>query len=116
MDASGLRPAYAHRSGSTPAGLFVAERDGRIVGSPLDQGRRRHRRGLCRRHDPGRAQGGGLGTALTARGPERPVRAGDSQSSDLYVEGDNAPALKVYRNLGFVDWKKDVLYSPVAAS
>ncbi len=30
---------------------------------------------------------------------------------DLYVEGDNAPALKVYRNLGFKDWKKDVLYS-----
>ena len=34
---------------------------------------------------------------------------------DLYVEGDNAPALKVYRNLGFQDWKKDVLYSSGAA-
>jgi mycothiol synthase len=34
---------------------------------------------------------------------------------DLYVEGDNAPALKVYRNLGFQDHKKDVLYTAATA-
>ena len=57
------------------------------------------------------AQGGGLGTALTARGLRHLYERG-LPIVDLYVEGDNAPALKVYRNLGFQDWKKDVLYSP----
>ncbi len=60
------------------------------------------------------AQGGGLGTALTARGL-RHLHEQGLPIVDLYVEGDNAPALKVYRNLGFQDWKKDVLYAPGAA-
>jgi mycothiol synthase len=55
------------------------------------------------------AHGGGLGTALTARGlrylHERGVR-----TVDLYVEGDNTPALAVYHRLGFAEHARDVLY------
>jgi mycothiol synthase len=96
-----------------PAGLFIAERDGRIVGfhwtkvEDLPDGRRGgevYVVGI----DPD-AQGGGLGTALTARGLRHLHEIG-VPLVDLYVEGDNAPALRVYRNLGFQDWKKDVLY------
>ena len=30
---------------------------------------------------------------------------------DLYVEGDNDPALAVYQRLGFTEHARDVLYS-----
>ena len=91
-----------------PAGLFVAERDGTIVGfhwTKIEEGIGEvYVVGI----DPD-AQGGGLGTALTARGLRHMHEQG-VPVVDLYVEGDNAPALKVYRNLGFEDWAKDVLY------
>jgi mycothiol synthase len=91
-----------------PAGLFVAERDGRVIGfhwTKIEDGVGEvYVVGI----DPD-AQGGGLGTALTARGLRHMHEQG-VPVVDLYVEGDNAPALKVYRNLGFQDWKKDTLY------
>ncbi|MET0766855.1 MAG: mycothiol synthase [Aeromicrobium sp.] len=99
-----------------PAGLFVAERDGQVIGfhwtkvEDLPDGQpggEVYVVGI----DPD-AQGGGLGTALTARGLRHMHELG-LRIVDLYVEGDNAPALKVYRNLGFEDWKKDVLYAAV---
>jgi mycothiol synthase len=96
-----------------PAGLFVAERDGRIVGFHWTKIEDLPGEGLRGEVyvvgiDPD-AQGGGLGTALTARGLRHMHEQG-VPVVDLYVEGDNAPALKVYRNLGFEDWAKDVLY------
>ena len=92
-----------------PAGLFIAERDGRVIGFHWtkvvgDEGEV-YVVGIDRD-----AQGGGLGTALTARGLRHMFELG-LPVVDLYVEGDNAPALKVYRNLGFEDWKRDTLYA-----
>jgi mycothiol synthase len=92
-----------------PAGLFVAERDGRIVGFHWTKVEDHVGEVYVVGIDP-EAQGGGLGTALTARGLRHLYERG-IPVVDLYVEGDNAPALAVYRKLGFQDWKKDVLYS-----
>jgi len=92
-----------------PAGLFVAERDGRIVGFHWTKVEDGSGEVYVVGIDPD-AQGGGLGTALTARGLRHLYEQG-LPIVDLYVEGDNAPALTVYRNLGFEDWKKDVLYA-----
>lgn len=92
-----------------PDGLFIAERGGRIIGfhwTKIEEG-------IGEVYVVGispDAQGGGLGTALTARGLRHMYDKG-LPIVDLYVEGDNAPALKVYRNLGFTDWKKDTLYA-----
>jgi mycothiol synthase len=55
-------------------------------------------------------QGSGLGTALTARGLRHLWESG-LRVVDLYVEGDNDPALAVYRRLGFTEHAKDVLYA-----
>lgn len=91
-----------------PQGLFVAERDGEVVGfhwTKVEQGIGEvYVVGV----DP-TAHGGGLGTALTGRG----LQHLDAQVSvvDLYVEADNAPALAVYRRLGFVEHARDTLYA-----
>ncbi|MET0931366.1 MAG: mycothiol synthase [Aeromicrobium sp.] len=92
-----------------PAGLFIAERGGRIVGFHWTKVEDGIGEVYVVGIDPD-AQGGGLGTALTARGL-RHMRELGLPVVDLYVEGDNGPALTVYRNLGFQDWKKDVLYA-----
>lgn len=92
-----------------PAGLFVAERDGRVIGFHWTKVEDGVGEVYVVGIDPG-AQGGGLGTALTARGLRHLHELGLTVV-DLYVEGDNAPALAVYRNLGFRDWKKDTLYA-----
>lgn len=92
-----------------PAGLFIAEREGRVIGFHWTKVEAGVGEVYVVGIDP-EAQGGGLGTALTARGLRHLHDAG-LPVVDLYVEGDNAPALKVYRNLGFEDWKKDTLYA-----
>lgn len=92
-----------------PAGLFVAERAGRIIGFHWTKVEDGVGEVYVVGIDPD-AQGGGLGTALTTRGLRHLYERGLA-IVDLYVEGDNAPALKVYNNLGFTPWKKDVLYS-----
>jgi mycothiol synthase len=102
-----------------PAGLFIAERDGRVIGfhwTKVEQADGQQAAGevYVVGIDPD-AQGGGLGTALTARGLRHLFELG-LPVVDLYVEGDNAPALKVYRNLGFADHKRDVLYAAAPAS
>ena len=71
-----------------PAGLFVAERDGEVVGfhwTKIEDGVGEvYVVGI----DPD-AQGGGLGTALTSRGLRHMHEQG-VPVVDLYVEGDNA--------------------------
>lgn len=97
-----------------PTGLFVAERDGQIIGfhwTKIDDAGPDEGQGevYVVGIDPP-AQGGGLGKALTARGLRHLQDAG-VPAVILYVEGDNDAALAVYRKLGFTDFKKDVLYS-----
>ncbi len=62
--------------------------------------------------DP-RAQGGGLGKALTLVGLAH-LRALGVPSVILYVESDNAPAIAVYRKLGFTRSAADVQYAVIA--
>lgn len=92
-----------------PAGLFVAVRDDEVVGfhwTKIEDGIGEvYVVGV----DPD-AHGGGLGTALTARGIRHLWEQGIN-TVDLYVEGDNAPALAVYRRLGFEQHARDVLYA-----
>lgn len=97
------------------AGLFVAERDGRIVGfhwtkiDPSTGSGQGTGEVYVVGVDPDE-QGTGLGTALTARGLDHLTAAG-VEAIDLYVEGDNAPALAVYHRLGFTEHARDTLYS-----
>ncbi|MBD8606760.1 mycothiol synthase [Aeromicrobium sp. CFBP 8757] len=89
-------------------GFFVAERDGRVVGFHWTKVEDSIGEVYVVGIDPD-AQGGGLGTALTARGL-RHLHERGLEVVDLYVEGDNAAALTVYRNLGFADHARDTLY------
>ena len=120
------RADFEQRSGSDwfdPAGLFVAERDGEIVGfhwtkidpgpEPVEgstgSGTQRVGEVYVVGVDPSE-QGSGLGTALTVWGL-RHLHESGIRTVDLYVEGDNDPALAVYRRLGFTEHARDVLYS-----
>lgn len=96
-----------------PAGLFVAEKVGRIVGFHWTKVEGGIGEVYVVGIDPD-AQGGGLGKALTARGLRHLYESG-LRTVDLYVEGDNAPALTVYEGLGFKPHAKDVLYSRAPA-
>ena len=91
-----------------PAGLFIAERDGQVVGFHWTKVEDSIGEVYVVGIDPD-AQGGGLGTALTARGLRHLFDQG-LDVVDLYVEGDNGAALTVYRRLGFVDHARDTLY------
>ncbi|WP_434452357.1 mycothiol synthase [Lentzea sp. E54] len=59
--------------------------------------------------DPDR-QGGGLGRALTLVGLRHLQQQGVKEVM-LYVEADNAPAVRVYTGLGFTLWDADVQYA-----
>ncbi|WP_285594056.1 mycothiol synthase [Kineosporia sp. NBRC 101731] len=115
-----------------PAGFFVAE-ESDSSNSPDSSGSRRmlgfhwtkvHPEGLGEVYavgvDPER-HGGGLGTALTLAGLRhlaglRLPAGGETQNETgletvlLYVEADNAPALKVYHRLGFTSFSVDVVH------
>jgi len=92
-----------------PAGLFVAERDGDVVGFHWTKVEHGTGEVYVVGVDP-TEQGSGLGTALTVRGL-RHLHESGIRTVDLYVEGDNDPALAVYRRLGFAEHARDVLYS-----
>ncbi|KAA1425326.1 mycothiol synthase [Mumia zhuanghuii] len=114
MDDADLR-ARMGQSWFDPQGLFVAERAGEVVGFHWTK------------IDPPTADGGevgevyvvgvdpseqgrGLGKALTLRGLHHLTSSG-VRRIDLYVEGDNTPALATYRGLGFSEAARDVLYA-----
>jgi mycothiol synthase len=59
--------------------------------------------------DPDR-QGEGLGRRLVAAGLDRLDSRG-IRTASLYVEGDNDPALALYRSVGFEEFAVDVQYS-----
>ena len=56
------------------------------------------------------AQGTGLGRRLVNAGLARLERRG-IRESNLYVEADNAPAVALYRSVGFTDHSIDIQYS-----
>lgn len=93
-----------------PAGLLLAERDGRLLASgwtkvpPGSTEGEVYALGV----DPD-AQGQGLGRALTARMLVHLAGRGMT-SAVLYTEGDNLPAVAVYRAAGFARSAVDVVY------
>lgn len=91
-----------------PAGLFIAERDGQIVGFHWTKIEGGTGEVYVVGVDPS-AHGSGIGQALTAVGLEH-LWAEGVGAIDLYVEGDNLAALAVYRKLGFTEKARDVLY------
>ena len=106
-----------------PDGFIVAERGGAMVGfhwvKVHGEEPDRHEVAGGHGHEPiGEVyvigvdpdeQGRGLGRALTVAGLRRMRDRGLHQAM-LYVEADNAPALGVYRRLGFSHWDTDVVF------
>ncbi|MFD7548654.1 mycothiol synthase [Streptomyces sp. NPDC059816] len=93
-----------------PAGFFLAERDGELVGFHWTKVHAEE--GLGEVYvlgvRPG-VQGGGLGKALTTIGL-RHLAATDAPTAMLYVDADNTAAVKVYERLGFVTHETDLMY------
>ncbi|GAA1220884.1 mycothiol synthase [Prauserella alba] len=99
-------------------GFFLAEQAGSVIGfhwtkvhppNPAKFGGKAAGEVYVVGVDPA-AQGGGLGRALTVAGLRHLAQRGLSQVI-LYVEGDNAPAVAVYRRLGFTPYEVDVQYA-----
>jgi mycothiol synthase len=92
-----------------PAGLFVAERAGKVVGFHWTKvvGGRGEIYVLGVHPD---AQAEGLGRVLATHGLAHMAGRGIEQV-DLYVEADNEPALGLYSRLGFLERARDVLYT-----
>jgi mycothiol synthase len=91
-----------------PAGLFVAEQGGSIVGfhwTKVDEGMGEV---YVLAVDPDH-HGAGLGGALLTRGLNHLAEVGVN-AVDLYVEEENARALDLYTAFGFAEVGRDVLY------
>jgi mycothiol synthase len=107
-----------------PAGFFLAEREGRLVGfhwTKVDQD-------TAAGGTPGTlageiyvlgvdpdAAGGGLGRVLTAVGL-RHLRSRGVRSVILYVDDTNRAALRLYESAGFARVSADVSYVPAPAT
>ncbi|MEU0911483.1 mycothiol synthase [Streptomyces althioticus] len=93
-----------------PAGFFLAEGDGRLVGFHWTKVHAEE--GLGEVYvlgvAPG-AQGGGLGKALTTIGLRHLADQG-LPTAMLYVDADNKAAVSVYERLGFVTHETDLMY------
>jgi mycothiol synthase len=104
-----------------PAGFFLAEQDGRLVGfhwTKVHGGDGGGNQGHG--HEPigevyvvgvdPAAHGTGLGKALTVTGLGH-LRALGLPAAMLYVEAENEAAIGLYTRLGFTHWETDVMYS-----
>lgn len=109
-----------HEPWFNPAGFFLAERDGRLVGfhwtkihgQDGEEGKHEHQAigevyvvGV----DPGE-RGSGLGRALTLVGL-RYLRSRGLFQVMLYVDESNTPAIRLYESLGFTHWDTDVMFA-----
>ncbi len=128
-----------HETWFDPGGFFLAEREGLLVGFhwtkvhgdeaghralPAHDHAHAHERGTAHQHahahrpigevyvvgvDPAE-HGRGLGRALTVIGL-RHLRQRGLPDAMLYVEADNAAAVRLYTRLGFTRWETDVMFS-----
>ncbi|MFF3552338.1 mycothiol synthase [Streptomyces tsukubensis] len=93
-----------------PAGFFLAERGGEVVGFHWTKVHAAEQLGevyvVGVRPD---AQGGGLGRVLTAIGL-RHLAAEGLPTAMLYVDADNTAAVRVYERLGFRTHEVDLMY------
>jgi mycothiol synthase len=93
-----------------PAGFFLAERDGRLVGFHWTK---QHPDGLGEVYvlgvDPD-AGGRGLGGALLDTGLLH-LRDRGNHTVELYVEGDHVRAVALYESRGFAAANRDVMYA-----
>ncbi|MDF3149329.1 mycothiol synthase, partial [Streptomyces sp. T21Q-yed] len=93
-----------------PAGFFLAERAGELIGFHWTKVHAQERLGevYVLGVRPG-AQGGGLGKALATIGL-RHLAAQGLPTAMLYVDADNKAAVSVYERLGFVTYETDLMY------
>ena len=97
-----------------PAGLFLAERDGRVVGfhwTKVHAGERPIGEVYVLGVDPS-AQGIGLGGVLTDIGLHH-LKGLGLDAVLLYVDESNQKAVKLYEKTGFTRWSTDVQYRAV---
>ena len=92
-----------------PGGLLLAERDGALVGfvwtkllGPVGE--------IYAVGVVPRAQGVGLGRALTVAGLDHLRRRG-AHRVELFTEADNTPAVRLYESIGFVVDRIDTQYA-----
>ncbi|WP_454330914.1 mycothiol synthase [Streptomyces glaucescens] len=93
-----------------PAGFFLAEREGELVGFHWTKVHAEEQLGevYVLGVAPG-TQGGGLGKALTTVGL-RHLAAQGLPTAMLYVDADNKAAVSVYERLGFTTYETDLMY------
>jgi mycothiol synthase len=101
-----------------PEGFFLAERDGHLAGFHWTKIHQPHAGRPAEGPvgevyvvgvDPAE-QGTGLGRALTLAGL-RYLQDREMPAVMLYVDGDNAPAIRLYASLGFIHTSTDVMYA-----
>jgi mycothiol synthase len=102
-----------------PAGFLLAEdRDGQLLGFHWTKVHPKHgaHPAIGEVYVVGvapEAQGMGLGKALTIAGIRHLQDLG-LHAVMLYTDAGNAPAVSLYRHLGFTRWDMDVMYGPAA--